>query len=72
MGLATGALLASVLGLEGVARGVVIVQCATPVAVFNYLFAQRYGRSPEAVASLVVVSNALAFATMPLVLHFLV
>ncbi len=71
MGLATGVLLAGALGLEGIARGVVIVQCATPVAVFNYLFAQRYGRSPEAVASLVVVSNGLAFAVMPLVLHFL-
>lgn len=40
-------------------------------AVFNYLLAQRYQRSPEQVASLVVVSTMLAAATLPLLLSFL-
>ena len=72
LGLATGFALAAWLELDGIARGVVIIECATPVAVFNYLFAERYGRSPESVASLVVFSNGLAFAVVPLLLHFLV
>ena len=72
IGVATGFALAQALGLEGAARGVVIIQCATPVAVFNYLFAERFDRSPESVASLVVFSNALAFAVIPLLLHFVI
>lgn len=71
MGVAVGFALSAVLGLEGVARGVVVIQCSMPVAVFNYLFAERYGRSPEAVASLVVLSTMLAFALLPLLLGFL-
>jgi hypothetical protein len=71
MGVAVGFALSAVLGLEGVARGVVVIQCSMPVAVFNYLFAERYNRSPEAVASLVVLSTMLAFALLPLLLGFL-
>ena len=71
MGVAVGFALSAVLGLEGVARGVVVIQCSMPVAVFNYLFAERYNRSPEAVASLVVLSTMLAFAMLPLLLGFL-
>ena len=71
MGVAVGFSLSGVLGLEGVARGVVVIQCAMPVAVFNYLFAERYGRTPEAVASLVVLSTVLAFALLPFLLSFL-
>ncbi len=70
MGVAVGFGLAGWLGLEGVTRGVVIVEAATPVAVFNYLFAARYGRSPESVASLVVVSTLLAFLLFPVLLSF--
>ncbi len=71
MGVAVGFALSAVLGLEGVARGVVVIQCSMPVAVFNYLFAERYDRSPEAVASLVVLSTILAFAMLPFLLGFL-
>ncbi len=71
MGVAVGFALSAVLGLEGVARGVVVIQCSMPVAVFNYLFAERYNRSPEAVASLVVLSTILAFAMLPFLLGFL-
>jgi hypothetical protein len=42
-----------------------------PAAVFNYLFAQRYGRAPEEIAGIVVVSTLLAFALLPLLLGFL-
>jgi hypothetical protein len=56
------------LGLEGAARGVLIIQSAMPAAVFNYLWAQHYGRDAAAVAGVVVLSTALAFVLLPLVL----
>jgi predicted permease len=71
MGTAVGFGVAELLGLEGIARGVLILQCSMPVAVFNYLFAEQYGRSPTDVASLVVVSTLLSFVTLPLLLTFL-
>lgn len=71
LGLAVGVGLAEAFGLEGVARGVFVLDCAMPVAVFNYLLAQRYDRAPEAVAGLVVISTLLAFATVPVLLALL-
>jgi predicted permease len=71
LGLAVGIGLASAFGLEGVAWNVFVLDCAMPVAVFNYLLAQRYGRSPEDVAGLVVVSTLLSFLTVPALLAWL-
>jgi malate permease and related proteins len=68
MGFSVGLGLTYLLGLEGAARGVVILQCSMPVAVFNYLFAQRYGRAAEEVASVIVTSTLISFATLPLIL----
>jgi hypothetical protein len=68
MGLAVGVGLADVLGLEGTARGVLVIQAAMPAAVFNYLFALRYERSPEEVAGMVVASTLLSFLTLPLLM----
>ncbi len=68
VGLLVGLGLAQGLGFEGTTRGVVIIQCAMPVAVFNYLFAQRFNRAPEEVAGLVVLSTLITFAALPLVL----
>jgi predicted permease len=68
MGFGVGIGLAWALDLEGVARGVVILDCAMPTAVFNYLFAQRYGREAEEVASVIVASTVISFATLPLLL----
>ncbi|MBM7059253.1 AEC family transporter [Pseudomonas sp. UL073] len=56
------------LGLTPLEQGVLILQSAMPVAVFNYLFAVRAGRSPEQVASLVLCSTLLAFGFLPLLL----
>lgn len=67
-GLGAGFGLSWVLGLEGVARGVFIIQCAMPVAVVNYIFAVRYNRDPQTMASLVVISTLLSFATLPALL----
>lgn len=68
IGLVTGLVLAWAFGLTGMVRGVLILQCAMPVAVFNYLFAQLYRRAPEEVAGMVVISTAIAFASLPLLL----
>lgn len=65
MGLAVGLGLAWVFGFTGPVRGVFILQCAMPVAVFNYLFAARYDRAHEAVAAMVMVSTLISFATLP-------
>jgi len=68
MGFAVGEGLAMLFGLEGMARGVFVLQCSMPVAVFNYLFAQRYKRAPEEVAGMVLISTAVSFATLPFLL----
>jgi predicted permease len=66
LGLAGGWAVATLLGLEGVQRGVVIVENAMPVAVFNYLFARMYDNQPEEVAGMVLVSTVLAYLGLPL------
>jgi hypothetical protein len=42
-----------------------------PSAVFNYMFAVRYERSPAEVASVVVVSTLLAAGVIPLLISVL-
>lgn len=68
LGAGLGYALTLVLGLEGTARGVVIIESAMPVAVFNYLLAARYDRHPQDVAGAIVLSTLLSFATLPLLL----
>lgn len=70
-GVLVGALIAELFQMEGVARGVLILQSAMPVAVFNYLFAVRYNRDPETTAGLVVVSTILSVLTLPPLLFWL-
>ena len=69
-GFAVGVGLAEAFGFEGTARGVLILQSSMPTAVFNYLFSLRYGREPEEVAGMVMISTVLSFATLPLLLWF--
>lgn len=71
MGAAVGFGIAEAFGLEGVARAVVILQSAMPVAVSSYLFAQQFHRKPEEVAGMVVVSTAVSVVTLPLLLVLL-
>ena len=69
-GFAVGYGLAEALGYEGSARGVLIIECAMPVAVFNYLYAQLPENRPEEVAGTVLVSTVLSFLTLPALLWF--
>ena len=71
LGVSAGFAITSLLGVEGLARKVLILQAAMPVGVLNYLFAHRYGRSPEQVASLVLVSTLLSVVTIPGLLAWL-
>jgi predicted permease len=50
---------------------VVTLQSAMPVAVFNYLFALRYDRSPQLVAGAVLMSTVAAFIVLPALLYLL-
>jgi hypothetical protein len=56
---------------DNVARGVVIIQSAMPVAVFNYLFAMIYRNEPEEVAGMVLTSTLLALLWLPLLVALL-
>lgn len=70
-GAVIGVGVASAFGLEGSARAVLILQCAMPVAVYNYLYAQRWNHEPEEVAGLVFVSTAASALTIPVLLAWL-
>lgn len=71
LGIGVGVALAELFAFEGVARGVLILDCAMPAAVLNYMMAERHGRSPQEVASVVVLSTLLSFATLPFLLDWL-
>jgi predicted permease len=70
LGLLAGVLLAEVFSLEGTQRGIVIIETAMPVAVFNYLLASRYDRHPDVVAGSIVISTLVSLLTLPVLLSF--
>ncbi|MEO8225220.1 MAG: AEC family transporter [Gammaproteobacteria bacterium] len=70
LGLLVGSGIVAVFGLTGAERGVVLVQSAMPVAVFNYLLAARYDRHPEDIAGAIVISTLVAFAGLPVLLLY--
>ncbi|MDY7115514.1 AEC family transporter [Halomonas sp. SSL-5] len=61
----------ALLGLPAMAQGILVLQMSMPVAVFNYLFAQKARREPEYVASLVFCSTLLSLLYLPLLLAWL-
>ncbi|MBB4266914.1 AEC family transporter [Roseospira visakhapatnamensis] len=65
VGLGAGLLVVWALGLTGAVRGVVLIEAAMPVAVFNYLFAERYGNRPEEVAGMVLISSLMILGLLP-------
>jgi len=71
LGVSAGLLLTTLLGVDGLTRKVLVLQASMPVGVLNYLFAHRYGRSPEQVASLVLVSTLLSVVSIPVLLAWL-
>ena len=72
LGIAVGFAVAALFGFEGVEHDVFVLQCAMPVAVYNYFFAQIYKNDPEEIASLIVVSTLMSLVTIPPLLAVLV
>jgi len=60
------------LDLPDVAQGVLMLQIAAPVAVTNYLLAEKYDAQAGEVAGLVMVSTSMAVVTIPVLLAFLI
>ena len=69
LGPVVGLILISLFNLNGIAAGVLLIQCSMPSAILNYLVGSMY--SPKAVidsiASTIVVSTILSFITIPIV-----
>lgn len=70
VGLLIAVLIAEILGLEGVPRGVLILQGAMPAAIFSYLFAARYDHAPDDVAGIVLMSTLFSVLTLPFVVAY--
>ena len=70
IGLGVGVAVVEFFDLEGVTRGVIILQSAMPAAVFNYMLALQHNNAPPEVAGLVITSTLLSFITLPGLLLF--
>jgi predicted permease len=57
-------------GLEGMAKGVLILQGAMPAAIFSYLFAARYDRHPDDIAGIVLMSTVVGAVLLPLLVAY--
>jgi predicted permease len=54
--------------LEGIVRGVVIIEAMMPSAIFNYILAERYHKNPQEVSSVIMLSTFMTFAVLPLII----
>jgi len=70
VGLVSAAIAIWLLPLDSFEQKLLIIFAAMPPAVLNYLFAEQYGQSPQAVASMVIVGNALSILVLYGVLMF--
>lgn len=65
LGLTLGCGVIWLFNLQGQAAGVMLLQACMPVAVFNFVFAERFERNPDQVAALVLASTLLTLAVLP-------
>lgn len=68
IGLFSGTLAVQLLGATGIEAGALFLLSCMPSAVITYVFAERYNRSPEQVAGLIVASTLMTFACLPVLL----
>ena len=66
-----GFLVADLFDLQGVAKGVLIIETAVPVAVFNFLLAVRHGRDSAEVSGLILITHLAAIFYLPVLLGLL-
>jgi predicted permease len=71
LGTVVGVALATALGIEGVARAVMIVGAAMPTAVFTTLTATQFGTRPRFVSDVVVAGTLVSIVTVTVVLAML-
>ena len=68
IGLAIAIPLTWALGLEGAARGQLLLFAALPPAVMQFMLAERYQQEPDKVAAMIMLGNALAVVFVPMAL----
>ncbi len=68
-GFIVGYAVGDIWGMEGAARGVLIIGAAMPIAVHNYMFAQRFDRNSDDTAGMIVISTIMSLATLPLLMY---
>lgn len=61
-------LLATLLGLQGKEKAILMIYGALPPAMINYVFAERYHQGPDEVAAIVLIGNVAAIFVLPIVL----
>jgi predicted permease len=65
LGVGLGLLVIWLLDLDGVGAGVVLLQSSMPSAVFNYIFADRFGDESDKVAAVILQSTLVSVVTLP-------
>jgi predicted permease len=70
LGFGVGVGVSELFDLTGAMRGVVIIESAMPLAVFNYLLAARYDRHPQDIAGAILISTLFSFLSMPFLILF--
>ncbi len=70
-GLLMGMLAVWLLDIQGLNRDIVLVYSIMPSAVVNVIISDKYDADPEIVASTVLLTTALSFITIPLMLAYL-
>jgi len=66
-----GIVLAALLGIDGLARKVLILQTSTPSAVLTLLYAVRYNTRPDLVSGTILISTLLSAASLTALLYLL-
>ena len=65
MGIVIASVIIFVLKLSGKPAGVVFLLSVMPIAIFNFVFAKHFNRSPEKVAGVIIVSTLFVFLLLP-------
>jgi len=65
-GIAMAALLAPLLGLDPMQKGLLILFGALPPAVLNFMVAEQFNQEPAKVASIVLIGNVLSVVFVPI------
>jgi predicted permease len=65
IGISAGVAVIYLLGLTGMAAGIVFLMSTMPSAIVTYVFAERFQQSPTRVAGAVVMSTVLTFCCLP-------